>query len=142
MKITRVMLGVVSLGALFWTSGCATLQRSDLATLQGTWKGHEIGNNPEGSRYFIISGNTLEFQGANNDDWCRATFTVRADANPHQMVGTVTQCHVPQYIGKTACAIYQIEGDTLTVTGNEPGNPKVPAGFDALGARHFVLQRD
>ncbi|MFZ0828016.1 MAG: hypothetical protein WAO02_11395 [Verrucomicrobiia bacterium] len=136
------ILNFVCIVVLLWGSGCATPQRSDLATLQGTWKGHEIGGNPEGSRCFIISGNTLEFQGANNDDWCRGTFTVREGTNPRQMVGTITQCHEPQYIGKTSCAIYRVEGDTLTITGNQPGNPKVPAGFDAPGARHFVLNRN
>jgi hypothetical protein len=58
------------------------------------------------------------------------------------MVGTVTQCHEPQYIGKTSCAIYRVEGDTLTITGNQPGNPEVPASFDAPGSRHFVLNRN
>jgi hypothetical protein len=47
-----------------------------------------------------------------------------------------------QYIGKTACAIYRVEGGTLTLTGNEPGNPEMPSGFDAPGARHFVLNQN
>jgi uncharacterized protein (TIGR03067 family) len=142
MKITRIILGVVSLGALFWTSGCATLHKSEAAALQGTWKGQEIGSNAGGTRYFIFSGNTVEFQGANNDDWCRGTFTVREDTNPRQIVGTITQCHQREYIGKAACGIYQLNGDTLTITGYEPGTPGVPSSFDAPGARHFVLQRD
>ena len=142
MKITRVILGVVSLGALFWTSGCATLHQSEAALLQGTWKGQEIGSNAGGTRYFIFSGNTVEFQGANNDDWCRGTFTVREDTNPRQIVGTITQCHQREYIGKAACGIYQLNGDTLTIAGYEPGTSDVPSSFDAPGARHFVLQRD
>ncbi|MGD0208003.1 MAG: hypothetical protein ABSC89_10395 [Verrucomicrobiota bacterium] len=136
------ILSFISIVALLWASGCSTLHKSDLAAIQGTWKGHEIGGNTEGSRYLIISGNTIEFQGANNDDWCKGTFTIREDTNPRQIVGTVTQCHMPQYVGKTACAIYRVEGDTLTVTGNEPGNPNVPSGFDAPGARHFVLNQN
>jgi uncharacterized protein (TIGR03067 family) len=136
------ILYFISIVALLWASGCSTLHKSDLTMLQGTWKGQEIGGNTEGSRYLIISGNTIEFQGANNDDWCRGTFTVREDTNPRQIVGTVTQCHSPRYIGKTARAIYRVEGDTLTVTGYDPGNPEVSSGFDAPGARHFVLKRD
>ena len=137
------ILSIISIVELLWASGCSTLHKSDLATLQGTWKGQEIGGNTEGSRYLIISGNAIEFQGANNDDWCRGTFTIREDTNPRQIVGVITHCHMPQHIvGKTVYAIYRVEGDTLTVTGNEPGNPNVPSGFDAPGARHFVLKRD
>jgi uncharacterized protein (TIGR03067 family) len=139
---TKDILRFVSIVALLGAAGCATLHQSESAALQGTWKGQEIGGNTEGSRYLIISGNMIEFQGANNDDWCRGTFTLREDTNPRQIVGTVTQCHSPRYIGKTARAIYRVEGDTLTVTGYDPGNPEVPSGFDAPGARHFVLKRD
>jgi len=135
-------LSFISIVALLWASGCSTLHQSGSATVQGTWKGQEIGGNTEGSRYLIISGNTIEFQGANNDDWCKGTFTVREDTNPRQIVATITQCHLPQYVGKTAYAIYRVEGGTLTLTGNEPGNPEVPSGFDAPGARHFVLNQN
>ncbi len=124
MKRTKVILSFVSIAVLFWASGCSTLHKSDSAGIQGTWKGQEIGGNTEGSRYLIFSGNTIEFQGANNDDWCRGTFTLREDTNPRQIVGTVTECHGHEYIGKTAYAIYRLEGDTLTVTGFDPGTQK------------------
>jgi len=133
---------LLSLAALLGTAGCASLRHSDSTGLQGTWKGQEIGSNAGDSRYFIFSGNRIEFQGANNDDWCRGTFTLRPETNPPQIVGTITECHDAQYIGKTARAIYRLDGDTLTVTGYEPGNPDVPSAFDAPGARHFVLKRD
>lgn len=142
MNRTKAILGLISIVALLGAAGCSTLQQSDLAALQGTWKGQEIGGHTEGSRYLIFSGNTLEFQGADNDDWCRGTFTVWANTNPRQIVGKVTQCHSSELIGKTVQAIYRLEGDTLTVTGYEPGNPKAPTDFDAPGARHFVLKRD
>ncbi|MGA3163081.1 MAG: hypothetical protein ABSD77_02625 [Verrucomicrobiota bacterium] len=142
MRRTKVILSFVSIAVLFWVVGCYTLHKSDLATLQGTWKGHEIAGNTEGSRYLIISGNAIEFQGVNSDDWCKGTFTIREDTNPRQIVGTVTECHMHKYVGKTAYAIYRLEGDTLTVTGYEPGTPNVPSDFDAPGARHFVLKRD
>jgi uncharacterized protein (TIGR03067 family) len=142
MKITNVILGVVSLGALLWASGCATLQKSDTTALQGTWKGEEISSHVGGTRYFIFTGNTVEFQGANNDDWCRGTFTLREDTNPRQIIGTITQCHQREYIGKVARGIYELNGDTLTIAGYEPGTPTAPTSFNARGARHFVLQRD
>jgi uncharacterized protein (TIGR03067 family) len=142
MRTTRNILGFIFIAALLCVSGCSTLPKSDLAALQGTWKGQEIGPNKQGSRCLIISGNTIEFQGADNDDWCRGTFTVREDTNPRQIVGTVTECHSSQLIGKTACAIYRLEGDTLSVAGFDPGVPGVPCGFDVPRARHFVLKRN
>ena len=139
---TKNILGFVPVVALLWASGCATLQPSDLTSIQGTWKGQELGGHTEGSRYLIISGRTIEFQGANNDDWCRGTFTLREDENPRQIIGIITQCHQREYIGKATRGIYQLDGDTLTVAGYEPGTPDVPSSFDAPRARHFVLQRD
>ena len=44
--------------------------------------------------------------------------------------------------GKTAYAIYLLEGDTLTLTANEPGDPNVPGSFDAPGARQFVFKKE
>lgn len=142
MKRTKVILSFISIAVLFWAAGCSTLRKSDSDRIQGAWKGHEIGGNTEGSRYLTFSGNMIVFQGANNDDWCWGTFTIREDTNPRQIIGTVTECHEHEYVGKTVHGIYRLEGDTLTVTGNDPGNPNVPSDFDAPGARHFVLKRD
>lgn len=142
MRTTKDIIGFVAIVALLWTSGCSTLHNSDLTTLQGTWKGREIAGNTEGSRYIMISGNAFEFQGVNADDWCKGTFTVRKDTNPRQIVGTLTECHIHQYVGKTAYAIYRLEGDTLMVTANEPGNPNVASGFDAPGARQFEFRKE
>ena len=38
-------------------------------------------------------------------------------------------------------AIYRIESDTLTIAGNEPGNPNAPDGFDAPGAARLEFKR-
>jgi hypothetical protein len=58
------------------------------------------------------------------------------------LVAVITDCPVPQYIGATSYAIYQIQDGTLTITGNEPGMLAAPAGFDAAGARKLVLKRE
>ena len=47
MKITRVILGVVSLGALFWTSGCATLHQSEAASFKERGKARKLAATPE-----------------------------------------------------------------------------------------------
>ncbi|HTY89079.1 MAG TPA: hypothetical protein VMB80_16655 [Candidatus Acidoferrum sp.] len=142
MSKTENLLVSLSIGALLWAAGCSTLRPADSARIQGTWKGQEIGGNTEGSRCLIISGSTLEFRGANPDDWCKGTFTLREDTDPRRLVGTITECRQAEYIDKTVCAIYRLQGDTLTIAGYEPGNSSVPSAFDAPGVRHFVLKRE
>ena len=77
--------------------------------------------------------------GAANERY-KATFTLREDMSPKQFVAVITECPAPQYVGKTANAIYRVEDGTLTITGNEPGNPAMPAVFDAPGARRIVFK--
>ena len=89
----------------------------------------------------MVSGNTLEFRGADTNEWYKGTFTLRKDQDPKQLVGLITDCPAPKYVGKTVYAIYRIETGTLTLTGNEPGNPDVPKNFDAPGSRKFVLKK-
>jgi hypothetical protein len=74
------------------------------------------------------------------NEWYKATFTLREDMSPKQFVAVITECPAPQYVGKTANAIYRVENGTLTTTGNEPGDPAMPAVFDAPGARLIVFK--
>src|SRR5437016_142271 len=90
--------------------------KSDSETLQGTWKGQELGGNTEGTYYLIVAGKNFEFRGADTNEWYKGTFTLREDTQPKQLLGSVTECCVPQYVGKTSHAIYRIEGNKLTLT--------------------------
>ena len=112
---------------------------SDSATLQGTWKGKEIGGQSDGDVLLIISGQGLEYRGADPGEWYKGTFTLHEDTKPKQLIGEVRDCPEPKYIGKRCLAIYRIDSDKLTITGNEPGNPEVPPAFDAADSRRFVL---
>ena len=123
-------------------SGCSKSHNSDSAVLQGTWKGQEMRANAKGSASLVLSGANLEFHGADTNEWYKATFTLREDANPKQLVAVITECPAPQYVGKTANAIYRVENGTLTITGNEPGNPAMPATFDAPGARRIEFKAE
>lgn len=78
-------------------------------------------------------------QGRHRLEWYKATFVLREDTTPKQLQAVITDCPAPQYVGKTANAIYKIEDGKLTLTGNEPGNPAVPGSFDAPGARQIVF---
>ena len=114
---------------------------SDSVTFQGTWNGREMGRQTEGACYFMMSGNALEFQGVNTNEWYKGTFVLREDTNPKQLVGTITECPDPKFVGKAVYAIYRIEEGTLTLTGNAPGNPEPPSSFDAPGSRKFVFKK-
>ncbi len=54
---------------------------------------------------------------------------------------TITEAPDKDYIGVTSYAIYSLENGTLTIAGNPPGVPVLPASFDAQGARKFVFKR-
>ena len=50
----------------------------------------------------------------------------------------------PRYVKQSAKAIYKLEGQTLTLAGNEPGNEAVPTAFERSSTsqtRAFVLTR-
>jgi uncharacterized protein (TIGR03067 family) len=140
MKAIAAVFGFGIIVGSILASGCSKSHPSDSVTLQGTWKGQETG--VRGSASAVVSGSNLEFHGANPREWYKATFTLHEDANPKQLIAVITECAAPQYVGKTANAIYRIEGGTLTITGNEPGNPAMPATFDAPGSRQIIFKME
>jgi uncharacterized protein (TIGR03067 family) len=122
------------------TPESVTAQKPDSVVLQGTWSGQELGVKA-GSPSLVIEGTKMEFHGANSQEWYKATFSLREDTAPKQLEAVITECPFAQYVGKTTHGVYQIEDGRLTFAANEPGNPAVPASFDAQGARKFVLTR-
>ena len=136
-----VSLGLVSLAALLVASGCAKAHKSDSAVLQGTWKGQEAVGNATGVASLVLSGTNLELQGADPREWYKATFTLLDDKTPKQMLVTITACPNPQYVGKTACAIYQIQDGALTIAARAPGDTNVPTRFDEPDLRKIVFRQ-
>ena len=123
-------------------SGCATFQKSDMAKLQGAWEGQIVQGDPKHSCSFVISGRNFEFRDEMDTNvWYRGTFSLREDTTPRQYIAVINGCPSPEYVGKTSMAIYRVEGATLTITGNEPGNTEAPATFDAPGAACMTLKR-
>jgi uncharacterized protein (TIGR03067 family) len=88
-----------------------------------------------------FSKNTVEFHGADKDDWCKGIFTLHEDTNPKQIVATIIEAPDARVIGQAVHAIYRIEAAKLTLTGNQPGNSDVPSGFDAPNTRTLVLEK-
>ena len=141
MKYTARLLSLLSIGVLLGEAGCSTLHKSDSATLQGTWQGHEIGVGTEEPGTLVISGNHLEFRSGNGNEWYKGTYSLREDVNPKQLVISITDCCVPQYNGKTSYGLYRIENGSLSMTANEPGSLEAPSSFDAPDTRRFVFTK-
>ena len=121
--------------------GCNSLDNapiSDIEKLQGTWVGQELGR--EGKVTIVLSGNTIEFQGAHPQERYKGTMTLYEDRSPKQADFTITECSFPAYIGKISKTIYTLEGSTFTFAGSEPGTETRPSSFDASGVnRVFQL---
>ena len=114
--------------------------QADATVLQGTWTGQE-NNGAAGSSTLTIVGSNLEFRGANPNEWYKATFSLREDTTPKQLITVVTDCPAPQYRGKTSYGIYQIQGGTLTLVAHEPGKPAPPTSFNACDSRKFAFTK-
>jgi len=135
-----LMTVLCSVGIL--AAGCSKPHQPDSVVLQGTWSGQEVGvKKTQGSPSLIVEGTRLEFHDANPGVWYKGTFSLREDATPKQFEMVVTDCPFTNYVGKTAHGVYKIEGGKFTFAANEPGNPAVPATFDAQGTREFVFTR-
>jgi uncharacterized protein (TIGR03067 family) len=122
-------------------TAAATVQKPDLAALQGTWKFNESANNTPVPVYLVIYSNNLEFRGAEGNEWYKGTFTLMEGTNPRRLDLTVTECFDPQYVGRLAHAIYQFEDGGVRIAGHGPGNPDIPATFDAPGARQGLFKK-
>jgi hypothetical protein len=136
---TLTLTGIGNPWKEVWMRATPTKPRkADTSTLQGRWIGKEAGG--AGACSLVVQGSSLEFRGTDTNEWYKATWT-GYDTSPRQLVTVITDCSVPQYVGMTSYAIYRLEEGRLTVAGNEPGNPIVPASMDARSARKFVFEK-
>jgi len=104
---------------------------SDLEKLQGTWVGKELGQ--DGEAKLIFSGDTIDFKGAHPQEWYKGTAVINAELTPRQADFTISECAMPDFVGKIAKAIYKLEEGTLTLAGSKPGDESRPSGFDPSG---------
>ena len=144
MRKTIAILGFLIVAVWFVASGrpAEDKDKSDATVLQGTWKGHEIGDPANGVCSLTFSGKDVEYKGADTNDWAKGTFTIKEGTTPRQFDITVTACPAPESVGKICHVIYEIKDGTLKIAGNAPGDPSVPTSFDAADARKFALKRE
>lgn len=108
--------------------------------IQGDWLGREAGREDAGPCTLKVTGNSMVFQGAIPQDTYQATFAFVPGTDPQEMTATITNCAVPDYIGRTAHFICTLENGVLSVAGNEPGSVEAPKSFDPQpGTRIFAF---
>src|SRR5581483_1092449 len=129
MKRIMGILSLIFIATLFVVSArpAEDKDKGVATALEGTWKGHELQDDTNGVVTMSFTGNKFSFRGADSNEWYKGTFTLKEDTKPRQMTLVIVSCAATQYEGKTAQAIYEIKDGTLTIAGNEPGNPNVPA---------------
>ena len=54
--------------------------------LQGTWEGVEKGEESKGKSTMTVSGNSIHFQGADKEEWYKATFKVLPGEDPNSLL--------------------------------------------------------
>src|SRR5580704_3118093 len=96
-------------------------KNSDSELLQGTWLGTEESSAPDAHSILKISGDKLDFVGADTNEWYKGTFTLHENTKPRQFVGVIKECPSADCIGVTIYAIYSIKDGKFTISGNEPG---------------------
>lgn len=113
----------------------------DMASIQGTWTGHDVSDS-SGKVSMTITGSALKFQAVGAEEWYAGKLTLRPNTTPKQAEVFIENCSVPNYVKQTAKAIYKLEGNTLTIAATEPGAEAGPSSFEPSNqARVFVFSR-
>lgn len=115
----------------------ASVGNASAQTLQGHWRGTNTAH-PGQEVTISISGDQIEYRGADANDWLRGTFVVNDQANPKELDVTI---HEP--VKGTIFCLYQSDGDKITIAAAPHGSSMRPVDFSAT---HHVdilqLQRD
>jgi len=119
-----------------------TAELPEKMKLQGKWEGVEVGRESEGKCSLTVDGDTIQFQGANKNEWYKTLFNVPVGTEPRQLRAEITECPNKDFVGKSANSIYKIENGNLTLVGHAPGVPEAPKSFDGdRDSRTFLFQK-
>jgi uncharacterized protein (TIGR03067 family) len=110
-------------------------------SLQGNWKGKELGGDNDGPVSLKVEGNRFEFHGADPNEWYKGTFTLREDTDPKQFVALIAECANQDFIGKTSKVIYRLRDGKLILAARAPGSEEAPADLNDSESRHFEFSR-
>ncbi len=128
----RWWLTVLLLGAAV---GCSR-QKMVKTSLEGQWTGHEA-SPPNAPCEVTVTGNRLEYRGAQSNDWTRGVLVLNEKAQPMQLDLTIQEA--PQNVGATVLAIYEQQGNDLKIAAASPGDPQRPANFISGPSTRVVI---
>lgn len=107
-----------------------------------------VGHEAAGKISITITDNSLNFQGLNESQWFKTTFTLPPGTYPQQLHATIKDCFEPcDDIGKVVFAIFKIEDETLTLVGIQASAVEPPKtfgeipGFDGNRIFRYVLKK-
>ena len=116
MKTTcLVKLFAITTCLLLAGAGCGHSSKQtipDQQSVQGQWHGY-IAKRPDYKCTVKLTGNQFEYRGDETNDWSRGTFVLRENLEPKEMDLTILE--PAQQANHRLFAIYQLEGDTMTV---------------------------
>jgi RNA polymerase sigma factor (sigma-70 family) len=105
--------------------------------LQGHWKGSNTAH-PGQTCTLSISGDQIEYRGADPDDWLRGKFVLNDSTQPKQLNVTILEP-----ANSFIFCIYRMSDDKITIAAAEHGSSKRPADFRPTRQVDVLeLQRD
>jgi uncharacterized protein (TIGR03067 family) len=110
------------------------------ADLSGTWTGSDDAG---ASCTFVFTAADWSLTVGDGSEWYDGTYTFNDNTAPKQLDLYVVDSFNEAFIEKTALYIYNIEGDTLTLTGSDPGTAYRPVSFSEGGTtRTFTVANE
>jgi uncharacterized protein (TIGR03067 family) len=109
---------------------------SSRQSLQGRWTGSNTAH-PGETCSLNVSGDQVEYRGAEPNDWIRGKFVLNENSNPKQMDVTITE--PASESGKTILIIYESAANHITLAAGPHGSGQRPVDFTP-GPQVDVLQ--
>ena len=108
--------------------------------ITGVWKGTEVGRD-KAPWTFTVTAKAMVVT-AGDMELYEGTYTINPETNPMRLTAMITSSNMKEYIGKASNAVFKLEGNTLTLAANEPGDADFPRDFSSgVSARVFNLSR-
>jgi uncharacterized protein (TIGR03067 family) len=139
--INSCLIACLSLACV---TGCSK-QTAEKSTVQSTIQGRWVGFEKDASEKLTLefSGNQFTYWDSKTNEIGGGTFVINDTAQPKQMDLTFERIDPAELRGKVAPAIFELNGDSLTFAGAEPGSTQRPtsiAGGDRV--RVFTFKRE
>ena len=96
--------------------------------LEGTWTGTEV-DFASGSWTLVLTATTVDAQSSSDGESYKASYTADTSVDPKRILLTITDCPLADFVGKPSNGIYKIEGTTMTLASNIPGDTTFPTDF-------------